>query len=87
MQSQELERNWVNVLFPLLVPQRGMQFQTTYAATVTLLHLNINLRFICLPQHLMCNPYMFLVCRCFTLIVLTDYVIRYWTSTFLDFCN
>jgi len=60
-QSQELERNWMNVLFLLLVPQRGMHFQPTYAATVTLLHLNFNLRLICLPQHLMCNPYMFLV--------------------------
>jgi len=34
MQSQELKRNWVNVLFLLLVPQRGMHFQPTYAASI-----------------------------------------------------
>ena len=51
MQFQEVERNWVNVLFLLLVPQRGMQFQPTYAASMTLLHLNVNLRLICLPWH------------------------------------
>jgi len=83
MQSQELERNWANVHFLLLVPQRGMHFQPTYATTMTLLHLNVNLRLICLPQHLMCNPYMSLFyphCSYGLCNTLLDVY-------FIDFCN
>jgi len=42
------ETGWT-CFFLLLVPQRGMHFQPTYAASMTLLHLNVNLRLICLP--------------------------------------
>jgi len=80
MQSQELERIWVNVLFLLLVPQRGMHFQPIYAASMTLLHLNVNLRLICLPKHFMCNPYMFLIHGAVSSpLFLRTIVIRYWT--------